>query len=444
MSKPLTVKAVENARPGAKRIEIPDGDMPGLRLIVQPTGIKSWAYYYRFGATKKKLTLGRYPAIRLADARDLARAAARSIAESNDPAEKKKAARIAAETADTFEDAARRFLRRHCRPNYSRRHYLETARLFGFKPNPEDVNGLDLIHCNYAKAFIRKWGKRPAASIKEREIVDFLDDIVDGGTPVLANNMHTALSKFFAWAKSPSGARAIEINPCLEIKQPTKDKRGERTLSDAELRALWRVALHLGYPQGTAYRMLILTGQRKSIIGQCRAEQIDRRETLWTISAAQEGAKGTGHILPITDAMAALFDECKGSAPYLFSTTGGQKPLYLGGKLKCEIDLLMAEELRQEAEADGRDRDTVQLPEWDNHDIRRTFRSRLSALPIPKAEVVNELLIGHRLKTLHAIYDKHTYLHEKRIALDLWAAKLESIVNPPAANVISFKARASS
>ena len=439
MAKPLTVKSVENARPSAKRAEIADGDLPGLRLVIQPSGAKSWAYRYRAAGSPKKLTLGSFPQIRLADARDLARAAARTVAEGNDPAQKKRAAR---ETADTFEDVARRFLRRHCRPNYSPRHFLETARLFGFKPDPEDPHGLNLIHCGYAKALIKKWGKRPIGSVKERELVDFLDDIVDGGTPVLANNMHTALSKFFAWAKSPSGGRAIEVNPCLEIKQPAKDRRGERTLSDAELRALWRAAMRLGYPKGSAYRMLILTGQRKTIVGQCRKEQIDRREGLWTISAHQEGAKGTGHTLPITSAIAAVFDECGDAAPYLFSTTGGEKPLYLGDKVKQEIDALMLEELRKEAESEGFEPGTVQLPDWDNHDIRRSFRSRLSALPIPKAADVNELLIGHRLKTLNAIYNKYEYLDEKRIGLDLWAAKLESIVNPQSGNVVEFKPKA--
>ena len=45
----LTDKAVQNAQPGPKRKEIPDAAMPGLYLLLQPTGAKSWAYRFRFG-----------------------------------------------------------------------------------------------------------------------------------------------------------------------------------------------------------------------------------------------------------------------------------------------------------------------------------------------------------------------------------------------------------
>ena len=70
------------------------------------------------------------------------------------------------------------------------------------------------------------------------------------------------------------------------------------------------------------------------------------------------------------------------------------------------------------------------------------MRTRLSALPVPEGDIVRELVIGHRQKLLHQIYDKHLYLDKKRIALDLWAAKLESIVNPQIGKVVAFRTKA--
>ena len=67
----LTDKAVENEKPGPKRKEVPDAAMPGLYLLVQPSGAKSWAYRFRFGGKTRKLTLGRYPKVGLAGARKL-------------------------------------------------------------------------------------------------------------------------------------------------------------------------------------------------------------------------------------------------------------------------------------------------------------------------------------------------------------------------------------
>ena len=76
MSATLTQRAVEKAKPDrAKRREMPDGGLPGFYLVVQPSGAKSWAVRYRFAGRPKKLTLGAYPLLSLANAREAARAA---------------------------------------------------------------------------------------------------------------------------------------------------------------------------------------------------------------------------------------------------------------------------------------------------------------------------------------------------------------------------------
>ena len=44
MAKVLTAKTIETMRPGAARLEVPDAALPGLYLVVQPSGAKSWAF----------------------------------------------------------------------------------------------------------------------------------------------------------------------------------------------------------------------------------------------------------------------------------------------------------------------------------------------------------------------------------------------------------------
>ena len=77
------------------------------------------------------------------------------------------------------------------------------------------------------------------------------------------------------------------------------------------------------------------------------------------------------------------------------------------------------------------------LPRWTNHDIRRTVRSQLSSLV---AEVVCEAILAHARPGVKKIYDRYAYLDEKREALQLWAARLRSIVSPSPANVVSLHA----
>jgi hypothetical protein len=63
----LTDRVVKQAKARGTRLEIPDAVLPGLYLIVQPTGAKSWAVRYRIGRRTRKLTLaGRYPVLSLA------------------------------------------------------------------------------------------------------------------------------------------------------------------------------------------------------------------------------------------------------------------------------------------------------------------------------------------------------------------------------------------
>ena len=92
-------------------------------------------------------------------------------------------------------------------------------------------------------------------------------------------------------------------------------------------------------------------------------------------------------------------------------------------KAKDRVDRLMCQELGQE------------LQPWVIHDIRRTMRTHLSALPVP--DLVRELVIGHAKPGLHKVYDQHAYLDEKRRALELWTARLRAIIDPKSAtNVV--------
>ena len=80
----LTTRLVETAKPGANRREIPDALLPGLYLVVQPSGAKSWAVRYRHVGRPRKHTLGPYPRIDLKTARELGGKALRVTAEGRD------------------------------------------------------------------------------------------------------------------------------------------------------------------------------------------------------------------------------------------------------------------------------------------------------------------------------------------------------------------------
>ncbi len=139
--------------------------------------------------------------------------------------------------------------------------------------------------------------------------------------------------------------------------------------------------------------------------------------------------KGDGaHVVPLVDdviAILAVLPRFK-KGDHLFSTTFGAQPVNGFSKAKLRLDKVMAAELGGEVDP------------FVIHDIRRTMRTGLRALPI--ADRVRELVIAHAQPGLHKVYDRYAYLDEKRHALDLWAARLRSIVEPPppAENILHF------
>ena len=228
----------------------------------------------------------------------------------------------------------------------------------------------------------------------------------------------------------------IEASPCDRLKP--KDiigarKQRVRILSDAELKAAWEAADELGNPYGPLFRLLILTGQRKSEVAEAQRSEFDLAKKLWVIPAERMKADAA-HVVPLSDDAVAILKSLpqfkKGD--YLFSTTFGKKPVNGFSKAKTLFDKKILATLRK-------DNPKAKLPEFVIHDIRRTVRTGLSAIP-NISDLVRELVIGHTKPGLHKVYDQHAYLEEKRFALDAWAARLRAILNPASVNVVELRA----
>ena len=190
MAKVLTARSVEAIRPDpAQRREIPDAAMPGLYLVVQPSGARSWAFRYRFGGKTRKLTLGRFPALSLAEAREAGRRAAQAVEVGSDPGATKVSAKAVAREAqeaerDTVAALVEQFDKRHLAQLKSGKH----ARQF-----------LD-------RHVMRAWGHRDIKTITKRDVLDLLDAIVDSGTPIAANRVLAHTRKFINWSSSATSS----------------------------------------------------------------------------------------------------------------------------------------------------------------------------------------------------------------------------------------------
>ena len=208
---------------------------------------------------------------------------------------------------------------------------------------------------------------------------------------------------------------------------------------------MWRTVGRLKYPYGPVYQLLILTALRLNEAADAHWSEFDLKNDVWIIPASRmkgKNSKARPHAVPLTAEIKSILAELPrfNRGRFLFSTTFGEKPVWISNKIKDKIDARMLRTLRALARSRGEDASAVELAPWANHDIRRSVRSNLSRLRV--AEEAREAVLAHVRPGIKGTYDVHDYLDEKREAITLWAARLRSIVAPPPAsdNVIRMPA----
>jgi hypothetical protein len=151
--------------------------------------------------------------------------------------------------------------------------------------------------------------------------------------------------------------------------------------------------------------------------------------------------KARAHTVPLTTDIRALIDELPRfkTGSHLFSNDFGTKPVWVTSRVKRRLDIQMLRTLRALARSRGEDPSKVSLA-FRSHDIRRTLRTGLAKLRIPRDTA--EAVLGHFAGGIIAVYDQHDYADEKFDALERWARRLRSIVEPTTTpdNVVSLQA----
>lgn len=414
MAKALTTKSVENMKADPdKRVEVPDPALSGLYLVVQPSGGKSWALRYRFAGQPKKLTLGKWPIMGLAEARAAAGAAIEAVEHGRDPSAQKKATKAAKLEAglsdrDKIKTLIGQFYTRHLSTLKSGDH----ARQF-----------LD-------RFIVPAWGDRDIHDITRRDVIDLLDEIADSGRLTTANRVLAHTRKFFNWCVERD---VIEVAPSAGVKPPSKETSRDRVLTDDEIRWFWAACDKLGQPWGPLGQILLLTGQRLNEAAQMTDGEI--RRDLWHLPASRT-KNARAHDVPLSDAAQRVLggtERLKSGAGYVF-TTNARTPV--SGFHKARIHI--AEQMEAiVAEERG---ETVTIPKWGFHDLRRTAATGMARLGIPVR--VTEAVLNHVSGTgggIVAVYQRHDFADEKRQALEAWGRYVMQLVEGKADNVVRIE-----
>ncbi|HVN64342.1 MAG TPA: tyrosine-type recombinase/integrase, partial [Candidatus Binataceae bacterium] len=365
-----------------KRLEFWDEKLPGFGLRVTEKGVKSWSAVYRVKGRWRRFTIGTHPQLPLADARKLAKGVLRDAGLGNDPAEQKQAAR----DADTFGELAQLYLDRHAKIN--KRSWGEDERIIDH----------DLKH---------RWGNRKAADIARRDVIALLDEIVARGSGVMANRVRALISKIFNFA---IGRGIVEHNPAYRVPRPGQEHQRERFLSADEIRKVWNPVDSESPKFAAAFRLALLTAQRKSEVLGMTWSELDLEGGWWTIPGERTKNK-LAHRVPLGPQALAILREqrkmAKEGATFVFS--GGKRELSLANLQKP---------MRRLKEATKVD--------FKFHDLRRTAATHMGSLCIPR--LVISKILNHVERSVTAIYDRSTYDSEKKAALLKWDRRLAVII----------------
>jgi integrase len=394
MAQKFTDKFIAALRPKAERYERWEGGGFGIR--VSPRG-KAWVWLYRYKGLPRRMTLGSYPAMGLADAR-IKLAEARKLLESGtDPGDMEVQQRKAERVAETVEELAEAYLEKWARPR--KRSAAEDERIL-------------------RKDVLPAWGRRKAKDIARRDVIALLDAIVDRGSPIAANRTLAVIRRMFGWALSRD---IVPASPCMAVKAPAKERRRDRVLSADEITTLWRALdnpeLAISPGIRLAMKLQLATAQRKGEVIGAEWSEFDLHGRVWTIPAAK-AKNGMPHRVPLSPLALDLLDQI---AVWQAVKHNSQRWLFPSPKIAGKpitgpaIDHAMRDNRAKLGTGDA-------TP----HDLRRTAASHMTSIGISR--LVASKILNHAEPGITAVYDRHSYDAEKRAALAAWGARLEEII----------------
>lgn len=310
-SRTLTALAARKAEPMQKPYKLAAGG--GLYLQVMPTGAKYWRWKYRYGNKEKRIALGVFPEVSLAQAgqlRDEARAKLRS---GIDPASQRKLEKLAVNLAaeNTFAAIAREWL---------------------------DTKAGEWVPEHTAK--IRAWlenhvfpwiGDKPVAELEAPEVLSMLRRLVKRGTLNTAGRVREMVSAIFRYAVATGRARR---DPAADLRDalPRADTRNFAAITEpgkvAEL--LRAIDGYQGHPVTlAALRLSPLLFQRPGELRAMAWSEIDLESAEWRIppsrrklrKAAKENPRTPPHIVPLASQAVAVLRELRkltGNGPLVF------------------------------------------------------------------------------------------------------------------------------
>jgi Arm DNA-binding domain len=266
---PLSDTAIRQVKATDITQKLSDGG--GLQLWIEPKGSKLWRLAYRYDGKQKKLAIGVYPVVTLAEARDRREQAKRLLASGVDPGQQKKLDRLekANSEANTFALIAAELLAK------KRREGKASA----------TIGKREWLYAQAGEAF----GKRAITEISTAEILAVLRKVEGKGLIDTAHRLRASIGEVFRYAISTARAANDPTYALRGALQSLQPKHRAAILDPKELGGLLRaIEAFEGQPTTiAALKLMALLFPRPGELRLAEWEEFDLADALWIIPASR-------------------------------------------------------------------------------------------------------------------------------------------------------------
>jgi integrase len=279
----LTELTIRTAKPREKAYSLSDGD--GLLLLIKESGAKSWVLRYWVNGKEKRAGLGKYPVIRLADARDLKNAFKRELAHGRNPQERKKAEREEAAKAEAVKTATFE--------KFANEWYSQKEESWSLSSRRQSRQILD-------SHLFPTLGKRPIREITTQELLNLLLDIAKE-TPETAYHSKGITGQVFQFAVTRGEA---DFNIVYNLRGMLKQKPPRHLAALTAPKDIAELMTRIEAYKGSdviraALWFSLYTFQRPGEINGATWEEMDLDAALWRIPEQRMKNKRP-HIVPLS------------------------------------------------------------------------------------------------------------------------------------------------
>ena len=403
----LNVQKLDSLRTrrGEDRTDYWDRGLRGFGVRMYPTGRKVFTVRYSLHGELHRRSLGVYRnprgvvggEVNYSDARTEAERIISEARNGRDPFIG--VALLRSADISTFEGLCERFLADPS-PGRKGRVFSEATRV-----------GLPRI---IRKELIPVWGLRDPNSIQRQEVQHWAKAIADGNgrkraAPYLANRAVDYMAMVYSWAVR---REILRYTPFLGLEKPFAEQPRTRTLSNDELRRLFRALAQAPKQIAAAWLMLFYTANRLRETLKMEWAWIDLEKGYLVLPPTVTKNKRP-HLVPLVPPAIALLDMIKGFAPnspYLFPGPNGRPLNWIQKATTRVLDSAGIEDAR-------------------HHDTRRVVQTNMAEIGV--APHVADMILNHAIKGAprsRAHYDMYHYVPEKRDALTRWVQRMAEVL----------------